>query len=216
MNIFETEPMVKDINQVHTTTDYFLFKSIEGNRNKNLLHINRLKKSMSENYLFTIIIVNEVHILNQNSKTWNADDYLDGYCRLKYPHYLKYAEFKEKYGFGHVECMTILSGYTSHRGGDRAKTFYEGAFKIKDYGKACEIAEKIEIIGQYYLGHKRRSFVFSMLVLFKSKNFEFTELIQKLKLQPTAMVDCTNVQQYIMLIEEIYNYRRREKVNLRY
>ncbi len=39
MNIFETEPMVKDINQVHTTTDYFLFKSIEGNRNKNLLHI---------------------------------------------------------------------------------------------------------------------------------------------------------------------------------
>lgn len=249
MNIFETEPMVKDINQVHTTTDYFLFKSIEGNRNKNLLHINRLKKSMSENYLFTIIIVNEkyeiidgqhrfdviqelklplnyvvckgyglteVHILNQNSKTWNADDYLDGYCRLKYPHYLKYAEFKEKYGFGHVECMTILSGYTSHRGGDRAKTFYEGAFKIKDYGKACEIAEKIEIIGQYYLGHKRRSFVFSMLGLFNSKNFEFTELIQKLKLQPTAMVDCTNVQQYIMLIEEIYNYRRREKVNLRY
>jgi len=55
-----------------------------------------------------------------------------------------------------------------------------------------------------------------MLGLFKNKNFEFTELVQKLKTQPAAMVDCTNTQQYISLIEEIYNYRRREKVNLRY
>ena len=79
---------------------------------------------MQENYLFTIIIVNEnyeiidgqhrfdvikelglplnyvicggyglneVHILNQNSKTWNVDDYLDGYCLLGYTDYLKYA-----------------------------------------------------------------------------------------------------------------------------
>ena len=59
MNNLKAEPMVKHSNQVHTTTDYFLFKPIDGNRNKNLLHINRLKKSMSENYLFTVIIVNE-------------------------------------------------------------------------------------------------------------------------------------------------------------
>lgn len=38
MNNLKTEPMEQS-NQVHTTTDYFLFKPIEGNRNKNLLHI---------------------------------------------------------------------------------------------------------------------------------------------------------------------------------
>lgn len=59
MNNLKTEPMVKYSNQVHTTTDYFLFKTIEGNRNKNLMHINRLKKSMADNYLFTVIVVNE-------------------------------------------------------------------------------------------------------------------------------------------------------------
>jgi hypothetical protein len=111
VNNLKTEPMVKHSNQVHTTTDYFLFKPIEGNRNKNLIHLSRLKKSLSENYLFTVIIVNEkyeiidgqhrfecvkelklplhyivcngyglneVHVLNQNSKTWNAEDYLTG------------------------------------------------------------------------------------------------------------------------------------------
>ena len=245
MNNLFAEPLVKYSNQVHTTTDYFLFKPIEGNRNKNLLHINRLKKSISENYLFTVIIVNEkyeiidgqhrfeviqelglplnyvickgygleeVHVLNQNSKTWNADDYLDGYCRLGYENYIKYAEFKNKYGLGHFECMMILSETNI----DRGKVFYTGDFKITNYENACVTAEKIKIIGKYYSGYKRRAFVYAILDLLKNKNFDFFEFIQKLKVQPTAMVDCTSTEKYLALIEEIYNYRRREKVNLRY
>jgi hypothetical protein len=76
--------------------------------------------------------------------------------------------------------------------------------------------EKILLIEPYYIGAKRRSFIYAMLQLFKNPNFEFTEFLQKLKCQPTALVDCANTTQYVSLIEEIYNYRRREKVNLRY
>ncbi|MBK6571804.1 MAG: hypothetical protein IPG21_04930 [Saprospiraceae bacterium] len=246
MNIFETEPMVKDINQVHTTTDYFLFKPIEGNRNKNLLHINRLKKSMAETYLFTVIIVNEkyeiidgqhrfdviqelklplnyivckgyglneVHILNQNSKTWTSDDYLDGYCKLGYKDYLKYKEFKELYGIGHYECMWLLNGSQLS---NPTQVFFTGDFKIKNYNEACKIIEKIMLVEPYYEEWKRRSFILAMLQLFKNPNFELTEFLQKLKLQPTALSNCSTTNQYVSLIEEIYNYRRREKVNLRY
>ena len=171
MNNLKTEPMVKHSNQVHTTTDYFLFKPIEGNRNKNLLHINRLKKSMAETYLFTVIIVNEkyeiidgqhrfdviqelklplnyivckgyglneVHILNQNSKTWTSDDYLDGYCKLGYKDYLKYKEFKELYGIGHYECMWLLNGSQLS---NPTQVFFTGDFKIKNYNEACKIIE---------------------------------------------------------------------------
>lgn len=246
MNSFKTEPMVKHINQVHTTTDYFLFKPIEGNRNKNLLHINRLKKSMSETYLFTVIIVNEkyeiidgqhrfdviqelklplnyivcngyglneVHILNQNSKTWTSDDYLDGYCKLGYKDYLKYREFKELYGIGHYECMWLLNGSQLS---NPTQVFFTGDFKIKNYNEACKIIEKIMLVEPYYEEWKRRSFILAMLQLFKNPNFELTEFLQKLKLQPTALSNCSTTNQYVSLIEEIYNYRRREKVNLRY
>ena len=101
--------------QILTTNNYELFKSIDGNRNVNELHLSRLKKSIQKKYLFTFILVNEkhhiidgqhrfevikelglplnyvvckgygineVHQLNENSKNWNADDYLDGYCKL--------------------------------------------------------------------------------------------------------------------------------------
>lgn len=238
--------MVKKSNHVHTTTDYFLFKPIDGNRNKNLLHINRLKKSMAENYLFTVITVNEnyeiidgqhrfevikelqlplhyiichgyglkeVHILNQLAKTWNADDYMEGYCALGYKDYLKYKEFKLKYGFGHQECMAILGGTQA---GVVNIGFYSGQFHIKNYNLSCEIADKIFLAAPYYDGFKRRSFVGAMVSLLKNKNFDYTEFLQKLKAQPTALMDCTSVANYIALIEEIYNYRRREKVNLRY
>tara|TARA_R110000803_G_scaffold183831_1_gene246163 strand:+ start:504 stop:1118 length:615 start_codon:yes stop_codon:yes gene_type:complete len=160
--------------------------------------------------------LNEVHLLNQNSKNWNSDDYLEAYCNLNYPHYLNYAIFKDRYKFGHSVCMAIASNIASGANTAHVKDFYKGEFLFKDFKKACSLAEKIEILGQYYDGNKRRSFVLAMLQLFKNDNFEFTELLQKLKTQPTALVDCSNTTQYISLIEEIYNYRRKVKVGLRY
>lgn len=107
--------------KVETTTTYQAFKPIDGNRYVNQLHLKRLKKSMQENYLYTIIVVNErmeiidgqhrfecakelnlplnyvvckgyglneVHTLNQNSKVWSSEDYLDGYCKLGYQDYI--------------------------------------------------------------------------------------------------------------------------------
>lgn len=232
--------------EVFTTTDYFLFKPIDGNRNKNAMHINRLKKSMEKNYLFTIIIVNEkkeiidgqhrfeviselqlpmhyvvckgyglseVHIFNQNSKTWNSDDYLAGYCELGYTNYIKYRDFKLKYGLGHHQCMAILSNDKST---DGIKAFMSGDLKIRGYKAAEEFMDNILLIEKYYNGIRRRSFIFAMLSLFKNENFDFQEFMQKLKVQPTALQNCINVTEYKEMIEEIYNYRRKDKVNLRF
>ena len=201
---------------------------------------------MSENYLFTVIIVNEnyeiidgqhrfeviselglplhyiickgyglneVHTLNANMKTWSADDYLEGYCKLGYKDYITYKEFKEKYELGHNETMSLLGDGNS---GNCIKKFYNGEFKVKSLSKSEKTIEKILMIEPYYEGVRRRSFIFAIISLFDNNEFEFTELLQKLKLQPTALKDCPTVSSYKILIEEIYNYRRREKINLRY
>lgn len=238
--------MVVATHHVHTTTDYFLFKPLDGNRTKNLMHINRLKKSMSQEYLFTVLVVNEnyeiidgqhrfdvinelklplnyvvcpgyglkeVHLLNALSKTWNADDYLDGYCKLGYKDYLLYRDFKNKYKIGHNECMSLLS--SMHRP-TISTIFCQGLFKVKSITDAEKFMQKLLLIQPYYDGYKRRSFIYAMLGLLKNPNFEFTEFLQKLKLQPSALQHCTDVAQYTSLIEEIYNYKRRDKVNLRF
>ena len=166
------------------------------------------------------IIVNgyglsEVQTLNINTKNWSADDYLIGYCDLGYEYYLTYRDFKKKYGLGHNECQLLLSE-KYNTSNIRKSDFSTGEFKIKDLKKAIKYADNILQIKPYYDGWRRRSFVYAIIRLLSNANFDIDYFLNKLKSQPNSLSDCTNVSQYILLIEEIYNYRNRNKVNLRY
>jgi hypothetical protein len=239
-----TKPMAKN-SQVYTTLDYSIFKSIDGNRDKNSLHVRRLKESMEKKYLFTVIIVNElfqiidgqhrfdviqelnlplnyiicegygldeVHVLNQNSKNWNAEDFLNGYADLNIYDYVEYRKFKLKYELGHNECRMLLTSSFDKQ----TVNFNDGSFKVTSIKKAYNTAEKIMTIGKFYAGFKRRSFVTAIFNLLSNENFDFDTLIRKLEIQPSALKDCTSTSQYIDLIEVIYNYRNRNKVSLKY
>jgi hypothetical protein len=249
MNTINNVPM-NDI-QVHTTKDYSLFKTLNGNRDVNQLHLTRLKESMKKNHLTTIIMVNEkfeiidgqhrflvsqelklpinyiisknyglkeVQVLNANMKNWQIVDYVNGYCDLGYKDYIIYREFVADYGFQSQVAILLLSGeYMSGSNKENpASRFKDGKFKVKNLDNAKNMAEKIMMIEPYYKGYLRRSFIIALVGMFKNENFEFTEFLAKLKQQPTTMQDCTSSTQYKVLIEEIYNYRRREKVNLRF
>lgn len=248
--MYQTQNVPMNTIQVHTTTDYSLFKTLNGNRDVNHLHLSRLKESMKIKHLTTIIMVNEkfeiidgqhrflisqelklpinyiisknyglaeVQILNANMKNWQTIDYVNGYCDLGYQDYIIYRDFVNEYGFQNQIALLLLSN--EHVGGRKINpitNFKEGKFKVKDLNNAKKMAEKIMMIEPYYKGFLRRSFIISLVSMFKNENFEFTEFIAKLKQQPTTLQDCTNTTQYKVLIEEIYNYRRREKINLRY
>jgi len=249
MNTTKNVPM-NDI-QVHTTNNYSMFKTLNGNRDVNQLHLTRLKESIKKNHLTTIIMVNEkleiidgqhrflisqelklpinyiisknyglneVQILNANMKNWQTIDYVNGYCDLGYKDYIIYRDFVEEYGFQSQVSILLLSGEhsTGTQESSPALRFKEGLFKIKDLNNAKRMAEKIMMIEPYYKGFLRRSFILALIGMFKNENFEFTEFIAKLKQQPTTLQDCTSTSQYKSLIEEIYNYRRREKINLRF
>lgn len=239
---------MQQINQVMMTTDYSMFKNIDGNRNINKLHLSRLKKSINEKYISVPIIVNgryeiidgqhrfqsavdlnkpvyfmkiddlklpDIHRLNTNLKNWNGDDYLEGYCQLGYKDYIRYREFKETYKFGHHETRALLSGRLESNS-NLIEDFKNGSFKIKDIRLAEKNAEKIIMLGEFYEGIRRRTFVKAMLELFRNPEYNHSEFIRKLSFQRESLVDCTSSKQYITLIEEIYNYKRVNKVNLRF
>jgi len=155
----------------------------------------------------------EVHRLNNNTKNWTATEYMNGYAKLGYPDYIQYKEFKKLYNFGHNETMALLQN-TSFRQNNTFKHFRSGLFVIKSYKEAVKNAEKILIVKQYYDGYKRRSFVFAMMQLFDNDEYNHAEFLHKLSFQSVKLVDCTNVKQYISLIEDIYNYHRKDKIRL--
>lgn len=174
----------------------------------------------------------EVQMLNENMKNWVKLDYLNAYCDLKYPEYLKLRNFMRKYtDFGIATSLIILTNdlndgrrskhnslksETNKSGSYIIRTFEEGDLEIPDYNLAVENTEKILMVKPYYDGFNRRAFVAAMIMIFKKEHYNHNQLIGRLKSNPTALQHCVNITQYKSLIEEIYNYRSREKVSLRF
>jgi hypothetical protein len=153
----------------------------------------------------------DVHRLNTNMRTWTAEEYLDGYCDLNYPHYIQFRAFKTVHKFGQNECMAMLT-HGGHPGGSLFDTFKKGAFKIYSYEKATEIAEKITAVGEYYEGYKRRNFVFAMLDMFKNPEYSHNVFLQKLSYQSRKLTDQTTIVHYKDCIRVIYNYKNSNPV----
>lgn len=185
------------------------------------------KETKSKIYFIIIngYSLREVHTLNINQKNWTQSDFLEGYANMGVESYVKLKKFYEKNNdYNLRDCIALCSNITSansmtfaHKISNYAtQVFEEGTWKVRNMDLAQENADKIRLIKPYYNGYNRSTFVGTMLQLLTHENFDFNEFMHKLRIQPTALIDCANRSQYRTLIEDIYNYRSRNKVNLRY
>lgn len=195
----------------------------------------RLKAAEKTNSpVFYIVIqgykIEEVQILNLNQKNWTSKDFMHGYAEMGVESYVKLKNFYEKNNmFNITDCISLCSNLPSNNYGvnkkfdkrrgketNQSEVFEEGTWRGRDFDLAQDWADKIKMVEMYYQGYNKSTFVKTIIGLLNRDNFDFYEFLGKLKIQPGKMVDCSNINQCRMLIEEIYNYRRREKVNLRY
>ena len=169
--------------------------------------------------VFYIVInglgLRETQRVNSAAKNWNDKDFLDSFVQQNYAHYKTYKKFRETYQFGHQETVLLLSG--SYYGGkNSAQEFKDGDFSVSNLELATDYAEKIYQIQPYYKGFKRRSFIFSMIKVFKHDQYNHDEFIAKLSYQSSKLVDCTSVDQYLRLIDDIYNFKRKPEDKIRF
>lgn len=175
----------------------------------------------------------EVQILNENMKNWNKKDYLNAYCDMKYTEYLKFRNFMREFpDFGIDACESLLNntasnnsaqGYdknliseTNKSGVYRKRNFHSGELCIENYDLAVENAKKIMMIKPYYNGFNRAGFVKTMIGMFKNENYNHDKFISKLKKGTKSLHNCSSINDYKVLIEDIFNYCSQIKVSLRY
>lgn len=173
----------------------------------------------------------EVQMLNSNMSNWKREDYLNAYCDMGIEPYLQFRNFMHDYpefGIASAEALLTqrLSGghwsktdkehSTNNSGSIAVKYFENGDLQIPDLNLSRKQAKMIIQIKPYYDGFNRAVFVRAIIGLCRNPNFDFATFIKKLESQPNALTHCSNVGQYKELIEEIYNYRSRNKVSLKY
>jgi len=172
--------------------------------------------------------LSQVQTLNLNQENWKKKDFMESYANQGMSPYIKLRTFKDiNKDFTLNDCIALCSNITSISCGKAGKVrgdasvhltevFEDGTWVGKNFVLAQEWVDKIRQIKPYYAGYNRSIFVGTIVGMFMNPNFDFDLFIHKLRLQQTKLVDCSNREQYKVIIEEIYNFRSQNKVNLRF
>jgi hypothetical protein len=242
---FKTLKGNRNVNKLHikrlqkSFKQSYLLSPIIINQNYEIIDgQHRFEAAKAENLPINFILCNdygltEVQLLNTNMKNWKKEDYLNAYCDLGYKNYLIFRNFMRKYpDFGIAACEVLLTGTlnpghkstskkefrseTNKSGSYAIRYFQEGDLEIPDYEQSVDSAERILMIKPYYDGFARPTFVRAICGVFRVSEYEHAKLIDRLKSNPNSIEHCSNVTQYKLLIEDVYNFRSRNKVSLRF
>ena len=154
--------------------------------------------------------------LNSRQRNWAIHDHIHGFVVEGNPHYVKLNNFMKQYPeLKPTEAMMMCTNSLS--GSDR-ETFESGRFVTKNMDKAVEWAMNIMELKPYFEGYNRSTFVRALIkIMTRCKDFSFEDFVRKVKLRPSNIHFCGSVDEYIRMIEEIYNFSRNKsgRINLR-
>lgn len=158
----------------------------------------------------------QAHKLNANQKNWSTEEYLKGYCDLNYKEYLVFREYTKMYSdFNFTVLLSSASGKLEKPGGKDISDFKNGNFKFNKKDDGEKKLNQLLMIKPYYDGFNKTVFAWAIFKALSVDGFYFQDFLSKLAYQSTKLVDCTATKQYLISIEEIYNFKRRgENVRL--
>jgi hypothetical protein len=162
--------------------------------------------------------LNEVQQLNTNTSNWHSADFLKAYCDEGRVEYLRFKEYRDAFSDLSLESLLVVLFENIDNQGKFSSTqiFKSGDLKIESYETAYKICSELKDYKTYFKYYSNRLFVYTFLFLRTKQNYNHNRMIQKLKLQPNRLSRCATRSQYLLLLEEIYNYKSQNKVSLIY
>jgi hypothetical protein len=158
-----------------------------------------------------------IHELEKTTKHWNLADYLTSYCRVGLPEYIKVREFCDDTGISIPPAVSMLGGHSAGSGNFQ-EAFKDGTYKTK---KECGHAECVKSIILHFKKHSVKFYNAALLVQAVSKiawleALDIAQFKSKVKLYHGIMEKRANLEQYLDMLEELYNRQSRSKLPLKF
>lgn len=155
--------------------------------------------------------------LNNNKKDWSNNDYLQfwlkEYKNIPNNPYNEYVEFREKYNLLHSNALLLINLRSNK---DNHNQFKKGNLRFANKKTTYEIAEELLTISKYAeFVTTKKSFQFAYITCRNKKHFDSKIFLSKLSLIPNELVNQVSMKKFIDNIEQIYNYKNKNKINLR-
>lgn len=156
----------------------------------------------------TVKTIGDVSNANARQEPWIVTDYVESHAVQGNQDYIKLKNFMEEFKIKGGIAASLLMGIDP-AGGSVNDSVRDGRFKVKNELEAHVIAGVLRSLKKVVPFAFDRSLVQAISRLIKVKDFDPERMIEKIRRQPTRFVKCASYEQYVSLIEELYNYRAR-------
>jgi hypothetical protein len=144
--------------------------------------------------------------INGAQAPWTSLDYVKSFCNQGNPHFTKLLNFSQSKGLPLGVSAKMLM--TSTRGRSTCTNeIREGTFKVKNLDLAEKVADIIVRIKGIVPWAANSSFVSAVMKCCMIPEFSALQFLQRCEAHPSLLVLQPTTDQFLDLIEAIYNYR---------
>lgn len=159
--------------------------------------------------------LHEIQQLNTNQKDWTSIDYLQAYCELGIPDYIKFRDFLSNYNLGFNVSLALVSGRRIQND-SLTRKFKEGLFKVVDLRlaekKAKSFCELKDVLPMY----NQQSFGLCLIELLDKPVFDWPRFVASAKKYGKMLKGCKSKDDYMRAIDDMYNKGYATKISLRF
>lgn len=153
-------------------------------------------------------------LLNTTSKKWTSLDFLNVWVSTGKDDYIFLKAFLDKYQFP-FQLSLYMFGVTV-QGGNNAK-FKNGTMIIspQDREKGIEAAHRYIDLKEYIPNEiiRMQSFGKAFAVISRNSKYNHNRMIKQVTSYRDKIYKCSSIDNYKKMLEDVYNFKRRDKVN---
>lgn len=230
------------MSDIQKTSDYAYFKLVATNRPIDKNHVKRLKIAIVKKNLLALnpILVNshmevidgqhrlqaakelklpiffimsdqvgqeDISALNTNKKMWQLGDYVQYHAKNGKAPYKALQIFLNNNAFLPPSNAVIIAC-----GDVKPLDVREGKLKELDLDKAEAFMGRLSDIRNHFSEAYSRKFIQAVRAAEKAKGYDHSRMVEKIAYNPRAMKPCITAKEYVKMLEEIYNWKLKERI----
>jgi hypothetical protein len=158
-----------------------------------------------------------IYELDSSTNKWSMLDCLTSYCRAGKIEYLKVKAYCDETQISLGNAVTMLGGQTAGTG-NFYSGFREGRFKVRENCNHASVVKDLVLCcknnGVKFYNHNLLTQAFSKIAW--ADQFDLSHMKSKIKNFTFLFQKKANLDQYLTMLEEIYNWKSRSTIPLKY
>jgi len=150
---------------------------------------------------------------------WNFADYLSMWVQKGNPDYILLKDYCDTTGISIGNALSMMAGYSSGTGSKPLDSrFKRGEFlRNTNTTHAWDVADIVLCMKKYGIGFANHSLLVQAISKVAAvSGFEIGHIKQKIKAFPSVVEKKANLDQYLDMLEELYNKQSRQKIPLKF